>query len=243
MFHRFCAGPNGVGIRSDELHAFICRVRQDCDFVTMRDLAQRLRDGERSSRPLAVITVDDGYSDFHAVALPVLRRLGVAATVYATAGFIDRRCWLWWDALRYLIDAHPKGERRLQIGNEAVLMQLDDARSRHRAWSKVADKLVSRNEARAEVIAEIEQMAGVSLPAVPTAGYAAMTWEQLGELEACGVEVGGHTMTHAFLPGLDQDALQAEIAGQQGANRTPPELPPSDLRLSERYAVRPYAGG
>lgn len=213
MFHRFQCEANRVGMRGDELRAFIRQVGQECDFVTMRELVRRLQDGPRAGRPLAVITVDDGYADFHASAFPVLRELGVPATVYATGGFIDRRCWLWWDALRYLIDTRPAGDLRLQVANESLCVHLGDERSRHGAWSQIADQLVRSNQARATVLDRMAYEADAPLPEVPTIEYAAMTWSQLVELEAAGIEIGGHTMTHAFLPGLDPDALQAEIAG------------------------------
>ena len=38
-----------------------------------------------------------------------------------------------------------------------------------------------------------------------------MTWQQVRECHACGIEIGGHTMTHAFLPTLDEAQLRYEI--------------------------------
>jgi peptidoglycan/xylan/chitin deacetylase (PgdA/CDA1 family) len=215
MFHRFCDGPTGTGIRRVEFHAFVRRLREQCDIVSMRELTRRLRQGSKAGLPLAVITVDDGYADFYSVAMPVLREFQVPATLFATAGFVDRRCWLWWDALRYSIDAHPGGATRLEVGNESVSLFLADADSREKAWQAVADLLVKRNHERMDVIDQIGRDGGVPLPELPTANYAAMSWEQLREVEAEGVEIGGHTMTHAFLPGLNSSALDAEIAGSK----------------------------
>jgi peptidoglycan/xylan/chitin deacetylase (PgdA/CDA1 family) len=46
----------------------------------------------------------------------------------------------------------------------------------------------------------------------PDAGeMAAMTWTQLGELQAAGWEVGSHTATHPHLTTLPDDALEAEL--------------------------------
>lgn len=213
MLHRFSATPDPQRTDTDELHRFIQRIGSECEFVTMRELNVRLQHRKAPDRPLAIITVDDGYADFHAVALPVLRKHGAPATVYATAGFIDGRCWLWWDALRYLIDAHPDGVLRLQLETEAIAMQLSDTASRQRAWNDIADRLVSRNELRQSTIAQLEAITATKLPEDPPPEYAAMNWSQLAELEAAGIEIGGHTMTHAFLPSLAPDALRHEIHG------------------------------
>jgi peptidoglycan/xylan/chitin deacetylase (PgdA/CDA1 family) len=211
MLHRFSATPDAQRTNADELRRFIQRIGEHCDFVTMRELAARLQEEKTPDRPLAAITVDDGYADFHTVALPVLRKHGVPATVYATAGFIDGRCWLWWDALRVLINGHTDGLLQLQIESGTMSMQLNDTESRQRAWNDIADRLVSRNDLRHSIIAQLEAITGTKLPEQPPAEYAAMNWSQLAELEAAGIEIGGHTMTHAFLPSLSPDALRHEI--------------------------------
>ncbi|MBM4221449.1 MAG: polysaccharide deacetylase family protein, partial [Gammaproteobacteria bacterium] len=211
MLHRFAARPDAQHTGADELRRFIQAIGRECEFVTLRELITRHQAGSRSERPLAVITVDDGYADFHAVALPVLREHGVPATVYATAGFIDRQCWLWWDALRHLIDIHPDGELRLHLDSGVLQTTLGDRSSRQRAWNDIADRLVSRNDLRQAVISQLEDSAGRRLPQEPTPEYAAMDWSQLAELQSAGIEVGGHTMTHAFLPSLGPDMLKREI--------------------------------
>lgn len=211
MLHRFAAMPDAQHTGADELRRFIQAIGKECEFVTLRELITRHQAGTRPERPLAVITVDDGYADFHSIALPVLRECRVPATVYATAGFIDRQCWLWWDALRYLINLLPDGELRLEVGRETMAMHVGAASSRQRAWNDIADRLVSRNELRPAVIAQLEGRIGTRLPQEPPPAYAAMNWSQLAEIESAGIEIGGHTMTHAFLPSLDPESLRHEI--------------------------------
>ena len=205
MLHRFSATPHAQHTDAGELQRLIQQIGQHCDFVTMRELSAYLQQGQVSEKPLAVITVDDGYADFYTVALPILREHGVPATVYATAGFIDGRCWLWWDALRFLIGKHTDGVLRLQIDSVSMTMKINDTESRQRAWNDIADRLVSRNDLRHSIIAQLEAITGTKLPEQPPAEYAAMNWSQLAELEAAGIEIGGHTMTHAFLPSLTPD--------------------------------------
>jgi peptidoglycan/xylan/chitin deacetylase (PgdA/CDA1 family) len=201
---------DGFTAANDLVH-FIHRVGQECEFVTVRDIVAQFDLDETPCRPLAAITVDDGYEDFYSVALPILIEQGIPATLFATAGFVDGRCWLWWDAIRYLIDRQPNGKLYLQVAGEDVSAELAGTASRQAAWSMIADLLVTKNEERNQVIAQLETSAQGALPAQPIAKYAPMSWSQLSATEDAGIEIGCHTMTHAFLPTLENSALQHEL--------------------------------
>ncbi|MEA2387819.1 MAG: hypothetical protein QOG41_592 [Thermoleophilaceae bacterium] len=59
------------------------------EIVTVAELAERAGGGEPPPG-LASLSFDDGLEDNHRVVLPILRELGVSATVYVTTGFIGR---------------------------------------------------------------------------------------------------------------------------------------------------------
>lgn len=57
--------------------------------LTVSDLVQTVVGLRKPpNRPTAVVTFDDGYSDFADAAWPVLDRLGLAATLYVTTGYV-----------------------------------------------------------------------------------------------------------------------------------------------------------
>jgi len=59
------------------------------EFVTVAELARRAA-GEAPPPGLAAVSFDDGMEDNYSVALPILRELGVPATVYVTTGLIGK---------------------------------------------------------------------------------------------------------------------------------------------------------
>lgn len=73
-------------------------------FVSIDDVSYRFRPQTPSRHPqggmkkgkLICITFDDGYRDNHALAYPMLTRIGVPFTVYVTTGFVDNRLPMWW---------------------------------------------------------------------------------------------------------------------------------------------------
>jgi len=56
-------------------------------FLTVAELAERL-DGERPPAGLAAVSFDDGMRDNYTTALPILRPLGIRATVYVVSDLI-----------------------------------------------------------------------------------------------------------------------------------------------------------
>lgn len=64
-------------------------LKEACNVVPL-DTLLRMPIGESPGRPTVALTFDDGYDDNHEFALPLLLEYGVPATVYVTAGFVNR---------------------------------------------------------------------------------------------------------------------------------------------------------
>jgi peptidoglycan/xylan/chitin deacetylase (PgdA/CDA1 family) len=109
--------------------------------VIMQSFDQRLHDHENVPERPVVITFDDGYADFHEVALPVLERHGFPATVFVSTGWID------------------------DAGAEAAGRPLDRM----------------------------------------------MSWRQIDEAAATGIEFGGHSHSHPQLDQLPPPVLRDEL--------------------------------
>ncbi len=91
--------------------------------VSLRDLVRWSAVG-RVPRRAIVVTFDDGYADNLDVAEPLLRDVGVPATVFVASGGLDVGRPFWWDELEALL------LRTVEVPPEVTLT----ARGRRFAW-------------------------------------------------------------------------------------------------------------
>ena len=212
MLHRFSHSPRPGHTHVDDLVAFLQRVKDECEVATVSGLLDRLEADPPPSRPLAAITIDDGYRDFYEIALPVLAEMRVPATLYVMAGFVDGRYLPWWDVLRSLLNDLAGRDIDLETPGRRWRLTLSTPAGRETAWSELSDAMLRDNPLRQHVLSQL-QAAGAPMPPEPPAELAPMTWDQLREAVDAGIEVGNHTMTHPFLPGLGESELKDEIDG------------------------------
>src|SRR6188768_4052440 len=59
----------------------------------------RALDGAPLPKNPVMVTFDDGYRSCHDVALPILRAVGVRATLFVSTSFIEERRLYWWERI------------------------------------------------------------------------------------------------------------------------------------------------
>lgn len=214
MYHRFI-GVDDLG----ERHITAEEFAQQLDFILRRqriissdDHLAWLR-GERDLPPApVVITVDDGYADFHDVAFPLFRDRGVPATLFATTGLVDGACWFWWDKLAYLLRHVPAERTRRRIGDADLALDFTNPDGRMRAWLEISDLFIAmRNAEKDEALEALASSFGIPLPQDAPPEYAGIRWEQVREMAAAGMVFGAHTATHPILARLEPAEARHEI--------------------------------
>lgn len=158
------------------------------------------------------ITVDDGYSEFYRVGAPLFQELGCPVTVFLTTGFLDDRGWQWWDRLRLMMEGTKKSKVSYRVGDAEVEISWQDQETNTGARHRMLKHLTPmKGAARAEVLQEIQEQLGVSLPAEPTERFLPMTWEEVRELGENGVTFGPHSVTHGHSFFWTKERLQREV--------------------------------
>ena len=157
-----------------------------------------------------VLTFDDGFRDNLTVALPILERWGVTATVFAVTGCVTTGQLPWSQRLGYIFQHTTRSELVFTPPTASPTQHrfaLDTPVARRRAYLAVKDplKLLPRVQ-RDEVI---ESLAADLEVAPPTDRM--LSWADLRALMAAGWEVGAHTVSHPWLACIPSTEAEEEL--------------------------------
>lgn len=211
-YHRFSRGREGNATPADDFDAHLRYLKARYTLVPLSRVAAHYAGRAELPPRAACVTIDDGFADAYDVALPVLKRHGVPATLFVITDFLDGRAWMWTDKLRHVALETESPRLAADVAGRAFDLRLDGRASRLAAASRLNSEL-KKLPARARD-AEIERVAGahgVALPPSPPAAFAPVTWGQARELDASGVELGSHTVTHPILTHASDEELRREL--------------------------------
>lgn len=213
MYHRFSDQPCGGRVSRDRFREQVAYIRRFYQPMTLSQLVQYVFESGEVPKNTIVITVDDGYRDFHDVAWPVLTEFKVPATLFVTTGFVNGDLWLWPDQVTWLFSCAPEQDTTVAVGDFSLSTASVHA-NRRETWQSLVDYLLSiPDEDKHRAIQQLADAWSLPLPRQAPDDYAACSWDQLRQMEAAGIEIGGHTVTHPSLGRVDQVQARQEIQG------------------------------
>ncbi|MFU8830730.1 MAG: polysaccharide deacetylase family protein [Wenzhouxiangella sp.] len=187
----------------DEQMAF---VTQNFNCISLPEAVEQLARGKLPERSL-IVTFDDGYLDNLTLALPILRKHGIPATIYIATGLIEQVIPPWWDELETLVAAvdgfHIQWDRKF------LHLSTIDTAAKHRTFD-ILDSMLKRMDQ-----AEQTRFMGL-LRHGPTKHIGQdnqfLNRSQLIELAADPlITIGAHTHHHLTLSALNPIRLRHEM--------------------------------
>jgi len=207
IFHRVLSTPDPFLASDPDVRAFAELMQLVRERFSPLSLAEGLHRLARNTLPPRAVSVtfDDGYADTLKVALPVLQRLEIPATLFIASGYLDGRC-MWNDQLCQAIrrcpgtsvDLTPYGAGIRPLGGPRERAML--AQDLLRLFTYHAP------EPREQVAADL------AARYAPDLSSPMLTRTQVREIYDQGVEIGGHTVTHPILAHTADQAAYREIA-------------------------------
>jgi peptidoglycan/xylan/chitin deacetylase (PgdA/CDA1 family) len=154
----------------------------------------QVEEAARGGRPLpahsVLITFDDGDRSVHTHALPILAARGIPAVCFVIPGIIGTDTPFWWDEVEHLV-RHGGTTGRVPPAPPEITVHTVKLLSER-------DRLLALEELRATA-------------AGPAPRRTQLTPAELRDLEAGGVAIGNHTLTHPCLDRCDDGQVRDEI--------------------------------
>lgn len=215
-YHRFSAGREDGKISAANFAEQLEYLTKRYRLVPLAQLAESVVGREEARPRLAAITIDDGYHDVYQIAYPLLRRFGSPATLFVPPDFIDRRVWIWTDKVRFLAGqaVSQRGAFRpvMDFSEREIPIELTDAASRREAAERINSALKQfPEEIKEEAIERLAGDLGVELPESPPDEFGPISWAEAREMQANGIEMGSHTLTHPILTRIGDERLRREL--------------------------------
>lgn len=169
-----------------------------------------LLDAHTSGRPLStravLVTFDDAYEDFSENAWPVMRELGIPATLFVPSAFPDGRPeGFWWDRVHAAL---KRTAQSVFIINPLGQFELRTPAQRRQVYKLVRNYVKSLPHA--EAMTWVDELIS-RLAEVPPLNRV-LGWEALRKLAAEGVSIGSHSREHALLTRLESDVLARDLS-------------------------------
>ncbi len=215
-YHRVADGrwdPLGLQVRPQHFTAQLAELQRLRTVISLRELMERKAGGEALDR-YAVLTFDDGYSDFAETVVPLAASAGISVTVFVSSGCTGGE--FWWEELAALMAPHGQGspvlELRLDDSQVLRFTELDRPAARAAAVNAIGSRLACAG--RQTLGAVLEQLRAWAGPeATPSPAGVPMDAGTLAALAGVQhVEIGGHTVSHCCLERLTLDEQRREIA-------------------------------
>lgn len=180
--------------------------------LPLNDAVKLSRAGRLPDRAMA-ITFDDGYADNLEVAVPILKRHGLSATVFVATGFLDGGM-MWNDRLIEGIRGTVQASVDLGslLGDPPLVIPLNDLAARQGAISTVIGRLKYLvPDQRLLAVDRFEHALGKPAVTRPLM----LRSEAVTTLHRAGMLIGAHTVSHPILAGLPTAEIAAEIGESQ----------------------------
>jgi peptidoglycan/xylan/chitin deacetylase (PgdA/CDA1 family) len=215
-YHDVYAGAINPALNFDGLHVRVRRFESQMRYLAARyhvvDLEQllALQEASQYQKPLAAITIDDGYKSTYRYAFPVLQQLGLHATVFIVSDFCLYGRALWWDRLRTMIATtpHPSLVVRIQDTEQQFpLISRHDKLAALRRLSSEIHRLPPQR--REELLAKLAVDLDIEERGLATCEPISV--DELREMVAGGVSVGSHGRSHDSFLHLTREELVAEL--------------------------------
>jgi peptidoglycan/xylan/chitin deacetylase (PgdA/CDA1 family) len=163
------------------------------------------------SKPLLILSFDDGFLDFYNCALPLLRKYRMPCNLNVVTNCLDNNFQIWTQRQNNLLQEIyvRKHNCVLDLGSKQIKIDNFHSQNIIQRNLELFHFLISKEEKFVDIfLSETERKMPFDIPATPM-----MSWGNLNDaLNNHDIEIGSHSLSHVTLSNIgDKEKLKAEI--------------------------------
>ena len=188
-------------------------LRSHLDLISMDDFLSGLQDPARLPPRPGLVTFDDGYRDNYEIALPLLREAGVRACFFLITRLIGTTQVPWPDQVACCLNYSRTARVKSPFGPDDPPYEAGPRRPTGFLVRFLRNAKQASYMRLQEILAALRETTRVN-PDDHVDSPLMLSWDQVRQMKAQGMTVGGHTRTHPPLAGVDDPTLlREEIRG------------------------------
>lgn len=181
------------------------------EVVHLSEGVKNISQGLVNNKPYAAITFDDGYQNNYHVAFPILKKMGLPATIFLATGFVNSDRTLWSSELNKAL--FETSELKLRWDGEDY--DLSTVQAKSYAFRQLQNHLKSFSHSAMTQRCNnlIWHISGeVKRPIEATSPYRMLDNSAITEMLNSGqIDFGAHTRDHVILSGVSEEVQQKQI--------------------------------
>lgn len=178
--------------------------------ISMPELLEAIEKRAPLPRKSVLITFDDGYCDFVDIAWPILKKLGLPATMFVPTAFPDHPERVFWPDKLYQAFC---GTCRMRLADTPLgpisLLTPEERQHGLRALQNYIATVAHEEAMR------LVDYVCAELVETKIGGGSVLSWNQLRQLARDGVTIGSHSRTHPILTQIAPEEVREEIRSSQ----------------------------
>ncbi|MEQ1530353.1 MAG: polysaccharide deacetylase family protein [Methylococcales bacterium] len=176
---------------------------QHFNVLPLADAIDALKNDSLPPRAVC-ITFDDGYADNYLQALPILNKFSLPATFFIASGYLNGGR-MWNDSVTEAVRVWPESVldlTELELGK----FDISSPSQKKQVAGEIVQKLKYLPPGQRQQHTDYFVKQSAALP-----DNLMLNTNQLKQLHAAGMEVGGHTVSHPIIANIDNVQLKQEL--------------------------------
>jgi len=219
-----------IGVHKENFEEQIQYVAKNYNCIDLPTAVELLKKN-RLPKKSVVITLDDGYKDNLTIALPILKKYNVPATIYITTGLIDRMSTFWWFEQSDIINKNS--EISFVFNNNNYYFNLKTFEKKLATYAELNQLFKTLDLQQQNDL--MQQLRKDNSTKYDYSEHI-LTWPEVIELSKENlITIGAHTINHPVLSRLNESQTKDEIILSR-------KLIENKIQASVEHFSYPYGG-